>query len=308
MAVNGTTLSGTVTPTDWAKAFLAALGYPVSSANVAAVVAWEAAEGGNWKNTAAYNPLNTTLVQPGSTAQNSVGVQAYTSWAQGLAATVETLQGNARGYSYIRTVLSSSGGCGALASALSEAAWGTNGGTVAKLCGVAYTPGSGSSASTSGNATSTSASSSCAWSIGPFCVFTGTQAEQVLGYAQIAAGGLIMVVAGALLGAAIISKTKVGQAARQSAQAVAGPAGAVGTVAAKPVQRASQARTESRQGRQATARYQRSQSDRAARANRDNQLRQTDAGSEARRSRGAIGDTPAERKRNQVRYKAVFAD
>ena len=304
MAVNGTTLSGTVTPTDWAKAFLASLGYPVSQANVAAVVAWEAAEGGNWKNTAAYNPLNTTLVQPGSTAQNSVGVQAYTSWAQGLAATVETLQGNARGYSYIRTVLSSSGGCGALASALSEAAWGTNGSTVAKLCGVAYTPGSGSSASTSG---STSSASTCVWTIGPFCVLTPSQAQNVIGYLQIGAGGLVMGIALLIIGAAVQKKV-LGGPVGQAVSAVAGPVGAAGKAASTTTKKVRQNLVERQQGNQATVRYQQSRSDKAQRANRDNQLRQVDAASESRRSRGAIGDSTAERKRNQARYNTVFAD
>ena len=63
---------------------------PQTTANMAAIIAWELAEGGHWYNSAHYNPLNTTWRMPGATSMNSVGVKAYLSWAQGLAATVNT--------------------------------------------------------------------------------------------------------------------------------------------------------------------------------------------------------------------------
>jgi cell wall-associated NlpC family hydrolase len=78
-------------PTDFADALLISLGAPTSPANVSSVVAWEAREGGNWHNSATNNPLNTTLPEPGSLPMNSVGVQAYVDWPQGIKATVDTL-------------------------------------------------------------------------------------------------------------------------------------------------------------------------------------------------------------------------
>ena len=41
----------------WAKALLVAMRFPVTADNMAAVTAWEMAEGGHWYNTAYYNPL-----------------------------------------------------------------------------------------------------------------------------------------------------------------------------------------------------------------------------------------------------------
>lgn len=79
-------------PTTWASALLTRLGEPATDANVSAITAWESAEGGNWNNTAHYNPLNTTYVEPGSSTMNGSGVRSYSSWDQGLAATVATLQ------------------------------------------------------------------------------------------------------------------------------------------------------------------------------------------------------------------------
>lgn len=114
---------GPYTPTSWAHALLAKFGYPESADNVAAIVAWERAEGGHWHNTATYNPLNTTQEEPGSHAMNSVGVQAYTSWDQGLAATVTTLR-NGRYEGILRALwIGTCAPC--IAAAVSLSPWGT---------------------------------------------------------------------------------------------------------------------------------------------------------------------------------------
>ena len=76
----------------WAQALLVAMRFPVTADNIAAITAWEMAEGGHWYNTAYYNPLNTTQSMPGATVFNSVGVKAYTSWKQGLEATIDHAQ------------------------------------------------------------------------------------------------------------------------------------------------------------------------------------------------------------------------
>jgi hypothetical protein len=79
----------------WAVAMLQAGGYPQTQSNVNFLEAWASQEGGMWQNSAAYNPLNTTLQTSGSTGSvNSVGVQSYSSWNSGLAATLQTLNGS----------------------------------------------------------------------------------------------------------------------------------------------------------------------------------------------------------------------
>lgn len=77
--------------TQWATALAQAMGWATSASNINAIVAWELREGGHFNNTAHFNPLNTTQRAPGSSSMNSVNVQAYNSWQQGLTATVQTL-------------------------------------------------------------------------------------------------------------------------------------------------------------------------------------------------------------------------
>lgn len=117
------TYSAELTPATWADALLATLGDPVSTENERAVTAWERAEGGHWGNTAAYNPLNTTQPEPGSRPMNSVGVQAYTSWAQGMQATVATLR-NGR-YGGILSALQAGNCAPCVAVAVGNSPWGT---------------------------------------------------------------------------------------------------------------------------------------------------------------------------------------
>jgi hypothetical protein len=96
---------------------------PVTQDNVAALTAWEMAEGGHWNNTAHYNPLNTTQPEPGATSMNSVGVKAYVSWAQGFLATIVTLH-NGR-YDAILAALASGNDASAVAQAVAASPWGT---------------------------------------------------------------------------------------------------------------------------------------------------------------------------------------
>jgi hypothetical protein len=117
------TFAADLTPASWADALMGALGDPDSSENVRAVMAWERAEGGHWRNAAAYNPLNTTQPEPGSHSMNSVGVQAFTSWSQGLAATVTTLR-NGR-YGGILSALQAGNCAPCVATAVAASPWGT---------------------------------------------------------------------------------------------------------------------------------------------------------------------------------------
>jgi hypothetical protein len=112
-----------VTPVSFAEALLNAMGFPETPQNVEALTAWQRAEGGNWQNDARFNPFNTTLSEPGAASINSVGVKAYTSWQQGLTATIATLSGSA--YAGIRSALSNGSDAQAVANAVASSPWGT---------------------------------------------------------------------------------------------------------------------------------------------------------------------------------------
>lgn len=96
------------TQTDFAKAVIKGLGGTPTAQSIANLVMWEGKEGGNWMNTAHFNPLNTSYQMPGSTYFNTgkagSGVQSYLSWQQGIDATIGTLTGkdaDSRGYTNI---------------------------------------------------------------------------------------------------------------------------------------------------------------------------------------------------------------
>lgn len=122
-----------VTPRTFAQALLGALELPVTSNNVAALVAWQAAEGGHFVNPkAAYNPLNTTRELPGSSLAYTLwrdsqgtphGFQAYQSWDQGLEATSKTLAQQA--FSTIRVRLGQDAAPAVTLAAVKDTPWGT---------------------------------------------------------------------------------------------------------------------------------------------------------------------------------------
>lgn len=110
-------------PMTWAQALLTRMGLPTTTSNVAAVTAWETAEGGHWHNSDRYNPLNTTQPEPGAVSTNSAGVKAYTSWDQGLTATVQTLSNGM--YAGILTALARGSSADDVVSAVVKSPWGT---------------------------------------------------------------------------------------------------------------------------------------------------------------------------------------
>ena len=116
-------VAGDLTPITWAQTLLSAIGAPVSSENLRAITTWERAEGGHWQNAARFNPLNTTQRMPGSVSMNSVGVQAYTSWSQGLQATVTTLRNGH--YGGILAALANGSCAPCVAAAVGASPWGT---------------------------------------------------------------------------------------------------------------------------------------------------------------------------------------
>lgn len=123
------------TPLQWAHIVEADLGVPVNANNDAVLTAWAAKEGGNWHNSAFGNVLGTTEKLPGSTPINSVGVQRYTSWTQGIQATVDMIkQGNMAG---ILAALKTGGSPVTTATAIGDSPW-LNGHTSAPGTETAY--------------------------------------------------------------------------------------------------------------------------------------------------------------------------
>ena len=127
----GVQKGGTVLATgdrkDWATQFLTKLGKPVTDANLTAVSTWMAYEGGHWKNSAHYNPLNTTLKTSSATgSMNSVGVKRYNSWDAGLDATVQTIKANKYGYPAILDALSKGTDTAGVLAAVNHSKWGTH--------------------------------------------------------------------------------------------------------------------------------------------------------------------------------------
>lgn len=81
-----------MTPKEFAVALLQRLGAPVTTNNVAALVAFEAQEGGHYRNGARFNPLNTTRTMMGARSVNSAGVKAFVDWESGIEATAATIE------------------------------------------------------------------------------------------------------------------------------------------------------------------------------------------------------------------------
>ena len=120
------TILGTGSQQSWAKDFLKGLGVPLTGTNVKAMTTWMGWEGGQWKNSAHYNPLNTTLGASGASDINSVGVKSYTSYQQGLQSNISTLKENQKGYAAIRAALMQGNNLSGVLSAVNQSAWGTH--------------------------------------------------------------------------------------------------------------------------------------------------------------------------------------
>lgn len=130
-AVATTSFDGSVTRGVWAGALLDRIGAPRCDDNVAALIAWQVAEGTD----ARWNPLATTMPHAGSTTFNSASVRDYPSLEDGLDATIATLETGAPEWGYER-VLGDLRGCAPAATtldAVNASAWcrGCAGGTYA---------------------------------------------------------------------------------------------------------------------------------------------------------------------------------
>jgi murein DD-endopeptidase MepM/ murein hydrolase activator NlpD len=119
---------GTGDQQEWAKQFLGRIGAPVTDTNLKSVNTWMRFEGGHWKNSAHYNPLNTTLDMGGSEIMNSHKVRRYTSMEEGLDATVQTILGNKsaeRGYDAIVNALKNNADPQTVFNLINDSSWGT---------------------------------------------------------------------------------------------------------------------------------------------------------------------------------------
>jgi murein DD-endopeptidase MepM/ murein hydrolase activator NlpD len=119
---------GTGDQQEWATQFLNRIGAPISDTNLKSVNTWMRFEGGHWKNSAHYNPLNTTLDMGGSETMNSHNVRRYKSMEEGLDATVRTILGNKsaeRGYDAIVGALKNNADPQTVFNLINESSWGT---------------------------------------------------------------------------------------------------------------------------------------------------------------------------------------
>lgn len=114
-------------PATFAQAVLGKMGLPESPANMDFMLSWMSAEGGNWHNSASYNPLNTSLAMPGQlgTMGTQGNIARYKDWDQGIEATVQTLSSQKHGYPAIINALKSSDSQGAV-TALKASGWDKN--------------------------------------------------------------------------------------------------------------------------------------------------------------------------------------
>lgn len=119
-AVSAPVSGDVATPAGWAGAFLADAGFPRTTCNVNAVVAWQNAEG---THAEFLNPLDTTEDEPGAYSVNSVGVKHYPSWGVGLHATIVTLFNGH--YAPIIAALRAGNNAWEVGQAVGETPWGT---------------------------------------------------------------------------------------------------------------------------------------------------------------------------------------
>src|SRR3954464_9207176 len=111
---------GGVDSTKWARDFLTKLGMPITSENVRAIKAWEAAEG----TKAHFNPLATTQSGfAGETRFNSVGVKNYVQYQDGIDANAHALTNGL--YKNVLAALKKGDDALAVADAIQHSPWGT---------------------------------------------------------------------------------------------------------------------------------------------------------------------------------------
>ena len=204
------------TPSDWAKSFLQGLGAPTTPGNVNLVVDWENRESGGGGGL--YNPLNSVLPTPNSSPANSAGVQNYTSYEEGLAASVATFS-QTQWAAVVQALRANDQGGAIVAIEQEYQGWDPNFTlTGAPPQGVLNEPGA-----SGGGATSTGAASSGSAGfygcpegkvfdgpsiLGARIYLTKCEGRALLGAISIAGGGLLMLVG---LGFVAVGSSRVGK-------------------------------------------------------------------------------------------------
>lgn len=185
--------------TTWESDILTGIGAPVTSNNTGKLNAWNRCEGNKSGGSGLpiNNPFNTTLSINAGTSVNGAGVKQYPSWAAGLQATVQTLQGGA--YKSIVSNLTSDGPFDQFASAVGSSPWGTSGSCIASVGGgtsSASQPGGGSGgAAGSGSSSSggSSSASACVINVPVVgCMLTKSNVKALKGGLLIAGGGILL--------------------------------------------------------------------------------------------------------------------
>jgi hypothetical protein len=110
---------------DFAVKLQRALGIEPTALSTLKIWAWLRQEGGNWNNSAKYNPLNTTLPMPGAGNTGAQGnIKVYRSWQQGIEATASTLHSSA--YAGIIANLKSGASLESFEATVDASPWGTH--------------------------------------------------------------------------------------------------------------------------------------------------------------------------------------
>jgi len=126
---NSVTIKDGLDADEWALALLHNIKAPTTKDNISALKKWMAHEGGHYKNSAHFNPLNTTFDTKDDRttgSMNPIGVKRYDSWEAGLFATIKTLIGNRadeRGYSDVVGALQAGRPLNEILNTIKASAW-----------------------------------------------------------------------------------------------------------------------------------------------------------------------------------------
>lgn len=253
MATTPARVSGATT---WAAAVLNRLGITPNTSNVFALHEWARSEGNDTGAHAKFNWLNSVGQAPGSSSFNTVGVQNYVSYTQGVAQTASLLKGS--GWSGVLRALSlqpvatSQGG---IKDTLKTGAVVTRNLTARIWTAIHNSPAAGNptatrklqtgrypvalytfnngKGATAGGVTPTHAfgetsGGACAWKIGPTCVLSESAVRGLKGGLLVVAGGVLMFVGVALLAAYGFKRTgPLGQVTKAARKVGIGGPGAL---------------------------------------------------------------------------------
>jgi len=227
VTVTGSTSTAPSSYPAWEYQVLSGLGAPANVINLLALHLWANSEGvnpanNNWLATSlkgAQYPTSGIVAENGGNA-----IPAYSTQATGVAATVATI----RGYPAIVAALVSGSSLSTIYQAINASSW-------CKGCQSGHYPtalaawlGGGNPKNAAAGSTTIGASSSanqCAWSIGPWCVLSSSEAKKVLGGLMVVTGVGTMALGLILVFAFGLTATKTGAAAVGLAGNVPGPVG-----------------------------------------------------------------------------------